>query len=170
MQNRNRSLFTAAEVKEVRDKMQDLQEGIDPVLGEPFKERLTLDHCHTSQHVRGVLGLNSNAFEGKINNAFTRCLSWLTDKPLHEILRNLANYLEQDFSANPYHPKWRSKIQTEFNKLNASQMKAVLELHNLEDAKNAAGRKAKFKVLTLDRSLGYDALKESLLKVKENHE
>jgi len=167
MQNRNRSLFTAAEVKEVRDKMQELQGGIDPVLGEPFKERLTLDHCHTSQHVRGALGLNSNAFEGKVQNAFTRCLSWLTDKPLHEILRNLANYLEQDFSANPYHPKWRNKIQTEFNKLNASQMKAVLELHNLEDAKNAAGRKAKFKVLTLDRSLGYDALKKSIQEVKD---
>ena len=94
------SLYTQNDVKRVRDELVKKQKGIDPVLKEPFKEVPCLDHDHTTQHVRAALNRNVNAFAGLVFNAYKRCLHWLTDKPLPDILRNLATYLEQDYSNN----------------------------------------------------------------------
>lgn len=124
--NVKKDLYTTKDIAEAREEFIKMQGNMDPILKEPFKEKTVLDHCHLSQNVRAALNRNSNAFEGKVFNAYVRCLRWLTDKPLPEILRNLADYLEQDYSDNPYHPGWIRRVTTDFRKLKAKEQLDVL--------------------------------------------
>ena len=164
------SLYTQAEIKALREKMVKEQGGIDPILNEPSKEPFVLDHNHSSQHCRAALGRNSNAFEGLVTNAYKRCLSWLTDKPLPEILRNLALYLERDYTGNPYHPSWSKFVKARFNRLNSKEMKSVLEGLGRQDGKNLTERKKIFQEIVLDRKLGYEIIISAINKVKESNE
>ena len=163
----NKSLYTAKEVKEFKEQLIKSQNGIDPILNEPFKETICLDHDHSSQHCRAALNRNSNAFEGLVTNAYKRCMGWLTDKPLPEILRGLALYLEQDYTSNPYHPSFLKKLKTEFNKLTARQQDQVLVELGSVKGNNLKDRKEKFSKIVLDRSLGYRRIMEVINKVKE---
>lgn len=160
----NKSLYTASELKQERDRLIALQSGIDPITKEPFSEVICVDHCHSTQHTRGALNRNSNAFEGLVFNAYKRCLSWLTDKPLPEILRNLASYLEQDYSKNPYHPSFTKSLKTQFNKLPAKRMDEVLVELGSTPGKNLVERKAKFAKVVLDRKLGYNTILNAIKK------
>ena len=153
------SLYTAAEIKRQRDLMVKQQGGIDPILNEPFKEVAVLDHDHTTQHCRAALNRNTNAFEGLVFNAYKRCLQWLTDVPLPEVLRNLAIYLENDYTDNPYHVGWLKRAKTDFNKLKSAQQDAVLIALGTTAGTNLASRKALFAKVILDRTLGYDTIK-----------
>lgn len=162
----NKSLYTPKEIKEFRDEQVKKQNGIDPITKEPFKEVVAQDHCHFSQHCRGALNRNSNAFEGLVVNAYSRCLKWLTDVPLPTILRNLADYLEVDYSTNPYHVGWQKRVRTDFNKLSASQMKQVLVYFNKPDGKNLQERKKIFSEIVLQRDLGYDKIRTVINQVK----
>lgn len=163
----NKSLYTTKEIREFRDEQVEKQKGIDPITKEPFKEVQVQDHCHSSQHCRAALNRNSNAFEGLVFNAYKRCLKWLTDVPLPELLRNLANYLEEDFSNNPYHTGWMKAVKVEFNKLSASQQNKVLELLGSETGSNPKTRKELFTKLVLTRTLGFDIINNVINKVKE---
>lgn len=163
-----KSLFTAAEVKKFKEEQIIKQEGIDPILQQPFpKGTICQDHSHSTQHCRGALHLQTNAWEGKVINAYTRCLKWLTDVPLPTLLRNLATYLEQDFSDNPYHTGWQKSVRSEFNKLNARQMDDVLEKLGSNKGNNSTSRKQLFSKLVLDRSLGYVTILFVINKAKE---
>lgn len=72
------------------------QNGIDPIIGIKIT-RPVLDHYHEgNQHCRQVLQNEVNGWEGRVANSFKRCLGHLTDMPLHEVLRNLADYLEKN--------------------------------------------------------------------------
>ena len=156
------------EIKEFRDEQVKKQKGIDPILGIEFpKGSICQDHDHFSQHCRAALHLQSNSFEGKVVNAYTRCLKWLTDVPLPTILRNLADYLEVDYSNNPYHPNWSKQVKTMFNALNASQQNKVLELLGSETGSNPAKRKELFSKLVLTRSIGYEIISNVINTVKE---
>lgn len=135
-----------------------MQNGIDPITKEPFKETVVQDHCHITQHCRAALNRNSNAFEGLVTNAYTRCLKWLTDVPLPELLRNLAEYLEVDYSNNPYHTGWQKKVKVAFNKLSAKQQNDVLQYFGSQPGSNPKQRKELFRVLVMNRELGYDKL------------
>jgi hypothetical protein len=161
-----KSLYSVKEIKEVRERLVKEQKGIDPILKEPFPEAAVCDHDHGTQHVRAALSRNVNAFEGKILNSYIRCLSWLTNKPLPEILRNLADYLEVDYSNNPYHPAWIKRVTADFNKLAAKQQNELLGLCSKQGS-NPSQRKALFNSLCLDRNNGYDLIKASINKVKE---
>ena len=78
-----------------RNELLKKQKGIDPIIKEPIKKPV-LDHYHQNhQHCRGVLQNEVNAFEGKVQNNFNRLCRHLTDKPIYEVLRNLADYLEE---------------------------------------------------------------------------
>jgi len=143
-------------VKEFKEQLIKAQNGIDPILNEPFKETVCLDHDHFSQHCRAALNRNTNAFEGLVVNAYKRCLSWLTDKPLPEILRGLALYLEKDYTSNPYHPSFLKKLKTEFNKLSASQQNEVLKSLGSTPGSNPKIRKELFAKIVIQRELGYD--------------
>ena len=143
-----------------------MQNGIDPITKEPFKETVVQDHCHITQHCRAALNRNSNAFEGLVTNAYTRCLKWLTNAPLPELLRNLAEYLEVDYSNNPYHTGWQKKIKTSFNKLSAKQQNDVLQYFGSQLGSNPKQRKELFRILVMDRSLGYDVILSTIKDTK----
>ena len=121
-------LISTKDVLQERRRLYDLQQGVDPILKEKieFKDSCC-DHSHVTQHTRAALHRQSNAFEGKVFNAYKRCLGWLTDKPLPDILRNLADYLEEDYSDNPYHPQWIKATVTKFRSLNEEMKKHVLK-------------------------------------------
>lgn len=167
-------LFTSSDVAKYRDTLIKEQEGIDPILQEPFKEQVVLDHSHSSQKVRAALNRNTNAFEGLVANAYLRCLSWLTEKDLPTILRNLADYLEQDYSRHPYHPGWLKACKVLFNKLNATQQSNVLQFMQEKcstavQCRNAKERKALFSKLLLTREFSYDIMLALLnSQIKEN--
>lgn len=158
------SLYTASDIKRVKDELVKQQKGIDPILKEPFKEVVATDHDHTSQHIRSALNRNTNAFEGLVTNAYKRCLQWLTDKPLPEILRNLADYLEKDYSHNPYHPKWMKRVAIDFNKLKEGDKDKVLVELGSDAGSNGAERKKLFQKLVLNRDLGYEKIRDTINK------
>ena len=160
----NKTLYSQADLKAERERLVKKQGGIDPIFKEPFKEVICVDHCHTTLHTRGALGRNSNAFEGLVFNAYRRCLAWQTGTPLSSILRNLADYLEQDFSKNPFHTSFSKALRTRFNALKEQDKEKVLLTLSeslgevLEPSSNGKERKKKFDKLVLDRRLGYCAI------------
>lgn len=162
----NNSLYTQADLKIERERLAAMQSGIDPITKEPFKETVCVDHCHVTQHTRGALNRNSNAFEGLVFNAYKRCLSWVTNKPLPDLLRNLAEYLENDYSHNPYHPSFTKNLKTKFNQLNANNQNKVLEQLGGEGQGNLVKRKDLFAKLVLDRELGYTRISQVIKEVK----
>lgn len=164
-----KSLYSVKEIKEVRERLVKEQKGIDPILKEPFPEAAVCDHDHSTQHVRAALSRNTNAFEGLVNNSYKRCIAWLTDKPLPEILRNLADYLEVDYSSNPYHTAWIKRVTADFNKLTAKQQNELLTNLVNKQGSNPSQRKALFNSICLDRNNGYDLIKVEINKVKENN-
>lgn len=165
----SKSLYSTLDVKEERDRLMKKQHGVDPILKQPFIETVCLDHSHETQHCRAALNRNSNAFEGLVVNAHKRCLQWLTDVPLPEILRNLANYLEQDYSKNPYHPAWLKRVTIDFKGLTAAQQAKVLRELGATAGSNATERLKLFKAKTLDRSLGYVTIRNTINSIKESH-
>lgn len=160
-------LYTPSDVKRVKDRLAKEQKGIDPILKEPFKETLVCDHDHATQHVRAALNRNSNAFEGKVWNAYIRCLKWLTDKPLSEILRNLADYYEQDYSHNPLHPGFLKRLCTDFASLNEAGKKEVLHLMHQPQGSNATERKALFRKALLSKKFTFFEVKELIEERKK---
>jgi len=70
------------------------------------QDEACLDHCHDQGYVRSVLPRNINTLEGKIKNAFIRygkkkCAE--SGISYSDFLRNLADYVEHDWSTNPLH-------------------------------------------------------------------
>jgi len=54
-----------------------------------------LDHNHNTGMVRGAIDAEINAFVGRIENAFKRLSLDVRQKPLPEMLRAVASFLEQ---------------------------------------------------------------------------
>lgn len=78
-----------------RNELLKKQKGIDPIIGINITKPV-LDHQHSgNQHCREVLQNEVNGWEGKVVNSYKRFLSHLTDKPIYEVLRNLADYIER---------------------------------------------------------------------------
>lgn len=164
-----RSLYTSREVSEIRGLLHDRQNSICPILGESLDIKDSVcDHDHQTQHVRAALHRQSNAFEGLVFNAYKRCLEWVTDKPLPELLRNLATYLEQDYSGNPYHTGWQKKIQTLFNALKEKQKDDVLCALGYDKQTNGLARKKVFRKAVLSRKFGYLELKSIIESSKSS--
>lgn len=155
------SLHTSTDLLKIRRQLFDKQEGVDPILDEKidYKDSV-LDHDHSTQHCRAALHRQTNAFEGLVTNAHKRCLGWLTDKSLPDILRSLADYLEKDFSKNPYHSGWIKKCLTEFSKLNAAGQKNVLKKLEVSVEGNAASRKLALKKAIVKGKLEYLPIKK----------
>ena len=160
-------LYTTKDVERIRKLLVCEQGGIDPILQVPFKEPPCLDHDHETQLVRGALGRNSNAFEGKVYNAFIRCLRWQTNLTFTEVLKNLVTYLEKDCEISAYHPAWIKKAKTKFNALSEKQKDKVLVDLGYEKGTNSKQRKDIFAKLVLDRKLGYDTIREAIQAAKE---
>lgn len=89
-----------------RQQLYDEQLGIDPIT----KERIgypCLDHDHVTGRVRQVLDRDTNAFEGKVFNAWRRYLRH-KGVTLETALSGLLAYYRVDYSGNPLHPSHRS--------------------------------------------------------------
>lgn len=166
-QNEVEHLYTVNDVKRIREMLYNLQNGIDPILKEPFSiSGACTDHDHVTQNVRSVLHRQVNAFEGKIQNAYIRCLKWMTDKPLPEILRNLADYYEADYSKNPIHTGFIKRLCTDFASLNEVGKKDVLQCMNQPQGNNATERKAIFRKALLTKKFTYEDTRNLINETK----
>lgn len=164
----DRSLYTRDEITNEKQRLLKEQRGVDPILKEEIQEKdAVCDHCHVTHHTRAALHRQTNAFEGLVFNAYKRCLEWLTDKPLSDILRNLAEYVEKDYSNNPYHNGWVKRVSIDFNKLKEPSKDAVLQSLGQPKGSNAKQRKELFRKSVLSRQFGYEFLKD-LIKEKSN--
>lgn len=162
-------LYTATDVKKIREKILDEQDGKCAILGIQIRPERTpvLDHQHDDeQFVRGVLEREVNAFLGTSENAYKRFLGYWCSVPLPDVLRACASYLERPSNTRYRHPDHLKKLKTKFNSLSAKQMKQVLETFGKSDGKNLVERKKIFSNIVLDRSLGYEKIREVIDKVK----
>lgn len=139
------------DIKYLREKWYNEQEGVCPILGQPFELSCSvLDHQHKLKDelpdlsgkgiCRGILHRSANSFEGKVLNSFKRLgLNKFIELP--ELLRNLAMYLENnkitDESEIKYihpteEPKKQKLTKSSYNKLHKvlKQQNTVLENNN----------------------------------------
>lgn len=136
-------LKDSKEAANYRNELLKKQKGIDPIIKEPITKPV-LDHYHfENQHCREVLQNEVNAWEGKVQNSFNRYMKHLTDKPLYEVLRNLADYLERNNSIpvdeQVIHHTALTIDTNKFKRLPAGQQNAILEeLGVIPGANNAA--------------------------------
>lgn len=116
------------------------QKGLDPITGNKIHDPV-LDHAHFGeQRCRGVLQREVNSFEGKVANAFNRYMKHLTNKPLPEILRNLADYLEQDNDTKPIHHTALGIDVKKFSRKPADEQKQILLSFGVEPESNQKKR------------------------------
>lgn len=164
-------LYTPTDVAKVRKTLFDAQAGFDPILQQPIDIKgAVVDHDHTSQRVRGVLHRQTNSFEGKVQNAYDRCLKWMSDRTLSDILRGLADYYEDtDRIAHtmPIHPGFLKRLSTDFNGLNEQGKKEVLHLLQQPQGNNAAERKKLFRKALMTRKFTYDQVKAMIEERKK---
>ena len=129
-------LKNSNEAATYRNKLLKEQGGLDLITGEKVHDPV-LDHAHFGeQRCRGVLQRECNSFEGKVANAFNRYMKHLTDKPIHEILRNLADYLEQDNSDKPIHHTALTVDVKKFCRKSAEEQKQLLLSFNVQPESN----------------------------------
>jgi hypothetical protein len=166
-------LYNTKDTTRIRELLLKEQEGLDLLTGLPIPEKQAVtDHKHDSeQFVRGVLHRQSNASLGKLEGIWTRYLSYWYPYDLPTFLRQAADYIEK-FDKEPdtryRHPNWQKRIRTDFNKLSTKQMKQVLETFGKPDGKNLVERKKMFASVILDKSLGYDKIRQVIDKVKND--
>ena len=160
-------LYTAADIKKVRDLIAEEQEGKDAITGVSLAQgRACADHAHDSdQYVRGVLLHTTNAFVGNIENAYKRHMAWWLDElTLSDLLRNTAEYLERPPDKRFRHNGWIRVVQIAFNKTSAKQQNAILEALGESQGGNLAERKKLLKKAILKRQHGY----EEVLRIIKN--
>lgn len=120
------------------------QKGIDPIIGIEITKPV-LDHQHSgNQHCREVLQNEVNGWEGRVVNSFKRCLGHLTDKPLYEVLRNLADYIERNEKTPEdeqviHHTALTVDVK-KFKSLPAAQQISILESFGVMPESNSAKR------------------------------
>lgn len=127
-----------------REALLEQQNGVDPIT-EALITDAVLDHYHDgNQHCRAALQRESNSFEGKVYNSYKRYIKHLTDKPLPEILRNLANYLEK-YNNIPeeeqviHHTALRVDVNR-FKRMSADKQRSILMEYGVIPEKNAGKR------------------------------
>ncbi|AUS03014.1 hypothetical protein NVP2275O_433 [Vibrio phage 2.275.O._10N.286.54.E11] len=146
-------LKNSKEAASYRRELLKKQKGLDPITKEIIKDGC-LDHQHFGeQRCRAVLDRTCNTFEGKVQNSFNRYMKHLTDKPLHEVLRNLADYLEADVSNNKIHHTALTMDIKKFKGLKATEQKRLLTEAGLEPFENVKKRSNQARKLIKDGTL-----------------
>lgn len=163
-------LYTSVDVKKVREKLLKEQGHKDLLTGLKLDTKdAVCDHSHKNQYVRGILHRQSNAVLGKIENLWTRYLSYWYKGTLQEFLRKAADYLDREVDTRYLHPGFIKKLETEFNKLNEAGKREILKKLGVDDGKNAAERKIKFKKEILSRKHTYENIL-ALIKALQERE
>ena len=161
-------LTTPKDTKECRDRLLALQGHRDALTGLPLDSKdAVLDHDHQTQRIRSVLHRQINVMEGRIANSFTRYLQWWYPNDLPTFLRDLALYLEKDYSSNPYHIKWQDKVMTEFRKCNGKQQAFVCHCFGMQAGSNSKQRQLQMKKLLKSRAVTYGECLDEILHSKE---
>ena len=167
MTKKSNVLISPKDVREYRGRQIIRQNYFDPLTGITLDMQNSVqDHCHQTQRCRQAMHRQSNAFEGKVANAYIRMLKWLTDEPLPVILRRLADYLEEEPS-KVYHPGYLKKSLTLFMQLTAQQRSAILQSLGLPPCKNDKARKEAFKKYIRKGEMDYQEILDMFEKVKE---
>lgn len=100
-----------------------------------------LDHDHQSGLCRSVISLNSNSWLGRIENSWYRFCDKHTDLTLSEALRNVADYLEVDYSNNPEHPEHRAKAKRRVRRWKDETLIQKVEKEGVEVPEGVSRRK-----------------------------
>ena len=162
-------LYTTKDVARVRDKLKQEQNNLDPITGLEIPDKqAVLDHCHDSQFVRAVLHRQTNAVLGKIENLWTRYLSWWFTGTLSDFLRGCADYIEKEHPKEYLHPAFIRSLQVQFNKLNEKQKQNVLSHYGLEKGCNSSQRKLYFKKFILKRTHSMNEILDVIKKEKDD--
>lgn len=116
------TILTQKSLQEWKKNQFDNQNGICPICKRalPFWNASNGDHSHYSGHMRGLLHVGCNGFEGRIQTLFYRAGLSGADWP--DVLRNLADYWEQDYSNNPIHPNHVNDMAKKFSRFNKEEM------------------------------------------------
>lgn len=100
------------------------QDGTCVLCGLPLDswQKANADHSHYSGHMRGLLHpLCNSILEGKVAGLMYRAgLKGKADFPT--VLRNLADYWDQDYSAEPIHPSFILDQSKRFGKFTRKRM------------------------------------------------
>lgn len=152
-------LYNAADVKKVREALTEEQGNIDALTKLPIEPKQhCLDHNHDTMRVRAVLARQSNAALGKIENIWTRYLSYWYPHDLPTFLEQSAEYLRRPDDDRFNHPHWIKKVNTAFNKLNEASKDKVLIALGSNKCKNGAERKKAFQAAILTKQFSYATL------------
>ena len=85
-----------------------------------------VDHSHDSCMIRGVIDGEINAFMGRIENAYVRLSPAAKTKPLPELLRSVADFLEARHTLF-IHPKGAASLVRRFKRAKKDDQIAILE-------------------------------------------
>lgn len=157
-------LKNSKEAADYRNELLKMQNGIDPILGIKITKPV-LDHLHGStQHCREVLQNEVNAWEGRVINSMKRCIGHLTDLPPHEVLRNLADYIERNANI----PEEEQVIHHtalpvdvgKFKRLSSAQQCTILEGFGIVPETNTKKRANQARKLIKDGLLNMNDIKK----------
>ncbi len=158
-------LYTPTDVKKVREKLLKEQHGYDKLTGlEIPKGQAVTDHNHKTQFVRGILHRQCNVVLGKIENLWTRYLSYWYPGTLSQFLRQASTYIDAPDDKRYLHPGWIRKIQTMYNALPESSKRVVLASLGQDQGNNSTQRKAIFKAVVMSRKYTFEQLKDLINK------
>lgn len=148
-----------------RNELLKKQKGVDPIIGIQITKPV-LDHQHSgNQHCREVLQNEVNGWEGRVVNSFKRCLGHLTDKPVYEVLRNLADYIERNEKIpdeeQVIHHTALSVDVNKFKRLSSAQQCEILESFGVQPETNTKKRSNQARKLIKDGKLDINQYKNT---------
>lgn len=126
------AVLTQKNLQQWKEHQFDKQGGTCVLCGLPLDswQKANADHNHHTGHIHGLLhGLGNSVLEGKVAGLMYRSgLKGKADFPT--VLRNLADYWDQDYSAEPVHPYFILDESKKFARLTREGM--IKELRGVD--------------------------------------
>ncbi len=104
-----------------------------------------LDHDHNTGYCRKVIDRNVNQLLGKIESNYKRFIGWRREAEMPDILRKLADYIEQDYSGNPLHPGFIDLEIRSFSRENKAVQETALKAQGITPGKTSKERTKQFR-------------------------